>query len=286
MRIHVRSLIILAGLFTMFLLMVGPAHAQYVQLWNIPSTAGPDAATFDLGDETAELLFPATHHGSQGDWPGGPAHSARALARPGVGAVHGNVVLPYPAHTMYGDTDGDAAMEFVSDNVLLGQIVVWNGATGTIEARIPYPVGASQLMYIILVDVNAANGVGSCEIIAHWWGGATTYGTTCWGFAGGAAAPETPGVGISSLGQNAPNPFGRTTAIDYSLAQAGEARLKVYDTEGRLIRTLLQGSQDPGKHTVLWDRRNDAGSEVAAGVYYYELSSAGGTASRTAVVIE
>jgi hypothetical protein len=263
-----------------------PVRAQYIQLWNITSTGGPDAQTFDLGDETNDLLFPMTQHGSQGDWPGGTAYSGRALARPGVGGVHGNLILPYQAHTVYGDTDSDGAMEFVSDNVLLGQIVVWDGATATVEARIPYPPGATQLMYIILVDVNASNGVGSCEIIAHWLAGLAGYGTTCWGRVGGAEAPETPQLGVSSMKQNRPNPFGPQTEIQYSLVESGEATLNVYDVEGRLVRTLQEGRQEAGDHTVAWDRRNDGGATVAAGVYFYELSSGGKKFQRKAVVLD
>jgi hypothetical protein len=264
----------------------GAAWGQYIQLWNLPSTGGADAQTFDLGDETNDLLFPMTQHGSQGAWPGGTAYSARALARPGVGGVHGNLVLPYQAHTVYGDTDGDGAMEFVSDNILLRQIVVWDGATATVEARIPYPPTATQILYIILVDVNAANGAGSCEIIAHWWAPGNFWGTTCWGRVGGAAAPETPPTGVSSMEQNSPNPFGPQTEIRYSLGEASETTLSVYDVEGRLVRTLQEGRQEAGDHTVAWDRRNNAGATVAAGVYFYELNSGGKRFQRKAVVLD
>ncbi len=286
MSFHGNRVLVLLSLGMLLSSFTGVVQAQYIQLWNLPSTGGPDAMTFDLGDETAALLFPMTQHGSQGAWPGGTAYSGRALARPGVGGIHGDLVLPYQAHTVYGDTDGDGAMEFVSDNVLMGQIIVWNGATGTVEARIPYPVGAMQLMYIILLDVNAAGGAGACEIIAHWWGGMATFGTTCWGRVAGAADPETPDAGMSSMEQNSPNPFGPRTEIRYSLAEADDATLNVYDVEGRLVRTLQEGRQDAGDHTVAWDRRNDAGATVAAGVYFYELTSGGKKFQRKAVVLD
>jgi hypothetical protein len=155
---------------------------------------------FDLGDEAIGAPFPATHHGSQGAWPGQSGHSARSLARPQAFGIHGDTVVPYPAHTVYGDTDGDGTMEFVSDNILTGEIVVWDGETGTIETTIPYPPGATQFLYVLLLDVNAGNGMGTCEIIGHWISGVgIPYGTTCWGMVGGAAAPNPPVVGQSLL---------------------------------------------------------------------------------------
>jgi hypothetical protein len=287
MSTRTRNLINLFAVSAFLIAVTGVARAQYFQLWSIVSNQGPDAATFDLGDETNELLFPMTQNGSQGEWPGGPAHSARALARPGVLGIHSNQVLPYQAHTVYGDTDGDGVMEFVSDNILLRQLIVWDGATGVIESRIPYPPGATQFLYVLLLDVNANNGQGTCEIIGHWLSTPVlTYGTTCWGLAGGAAAPEPSTEKFGSLQQNSPNPFGQTTEIHYSLASSGEVSMVVFDAQGRQIRALPQGRQDPGEHVVTWDRRSDAGDVVAAGVYFYQMQEGATRHSRKAIVLD
>ncbi|MCK4511057.1 T9SS type A sorting domain-containing protein, partial [bacterium] len=76
-----------------------------------------------------------------------------------------------------------------------------------------------------------------------------------------------------SLRQNHPNPFSPSTVISFSLATRGEVRLTVYNIQGRLIRTLVTGSQPAGEQEVAWDGTDEYGVDVAAGVYLYRLRS-------------
>lgn len=69
-----------------------------------------------------------------------------------------------------------------------------------------------------------------------------------------------------SLDQNYPNPFNPTTAINYRLSTVGSVSLVVYDVLGRKVKTLVNESQSPGEHTVVFD-----GSGLASGVYFYSL---------------
>ena len=68
-----------------------------------------------------------------------------------------------------------------------------------------------------------------------------------------------------------PNPFGPRTTIRYDLAAASDVSLYVADPTGRLVRRLVRGPQEAGSHTLDWDGRDDAGREVAAGIYLYVL---------------
>jgi flagellar hook assembly protein FlgD len=48
--------------------------------------------------------------------------------------------------------------------------------------------------------------------------------------------------------------------------------LRIYDVAGRLIKTLVDDNRLPGiVHKLAWDGKNDAGGEVASGVYFYKL---------------
>jgi hypothetical protein len=77
------------------------------------------------------------------------------------------------------------------------------------------------------------------------------------------------------LAQNYPNPFNPSTTIAYSLSKEADVRLTVFDVQGKEIRTLV-GEQIPtGNHSVTWDGRNELGSVVSSGVYYYRLAAAG-----------
>ncbi len=85
-------------------------------------------------------------------------------------------------------------------------------------------------------------------------------------------------VGAGSFGfalhQNAPNPFaGRSTRIGFALPQAAGASLRVFDVQGRLVRTLVNGPVEAGSHVVDWNGLNENGREVSTGVYFYRLEA-------------
>ena len=61
--------------------------------------------------------------------------------------------------------------------------------------------------------------------------------------------------------------------------------MKVYDVSGRLIRTLVSKNMSAGKHKVLWDGKNNGGSPVASGVYFYRIIAARDTATRKMVLL-
>ncbi|MBD3404223.1 T9SS type A sorting domain-containing protein [candidate division GN15 bacterium] len=75
------------------------------------------------------------------------------------------------------------------------------------------------------------------------------------------------------LAQNYPNPFNPTTTIRYNLPSAAHATLEIYNSVGRLVRTLVGQRQPAGEHRVIWDGLDDSGSAVASGVYLYRLTT-------------
>jgi bacillopeptidase F len=70
-----------------------------------------------------------------------------------------------------------------------------------------------------------------------------------------------------------PNPFNPSATITYEVPAKERVELKIFDVGGRLIRTLTDGSTEPGVHTSLFDGRTDGGQELASGVYFLELSA-------------
>ncbi|MBT3271338.1 hypothetical protein HN371_29640 [Candidatus Poribacteria bacterium] len=75
---------------------------------------------------------------------------------------------------------------------------------------------------------------------------------------------------------NYPNPFNPETWIPYSLSEASEVSLRIYDARGGLVRTLELGRREAGSHLTRagsghWDGLNELGELVAGGVYYVEL---------------
>lgn len=82
-----------------------------------------------------------------------------------------------------------------------------------------------------------------------------------------AVSPASLPVSNRLLG-NVPNPFNPTTTITFALTAPNYVRLEVYSVSGRLVRTLADGSWEAGIHAVVWDGRDDGGSDVSSGVYF------------------
>jgi subtilisin family serine protease len=102
-------------------------------------------------------------------------------------------------------------------------------------------------------------------------------------------APATPGVKTAfafALEPSYPNPTTTDATIAFSLpvGVSGDYELAIYDLAGRRVRTLDAGAAAPGRHEVVWNLADDAGRDVAPGVYLYRLSASNGSAARRMVV--
>ncbi len=78
--------------------------------------------------------------------------------------------------------------------------------------------------------------------------------------------------------QNYPNPSNPETWIPFILAEEADVRLRIYDTNGNVVRTLSLGVRPAGSYiqqskAIYWDGRNDAGETTASGVYFYQLQA-------------
>ncbi len=87
------------------------------------------------------------------------------------------------------------------------------------------------------------------------------------------------------LRQNSPNPFSPATRIDFDLAEAGHASLRIYDVAGRLVRTLVSDRLVAGPYSRPWDGRDSGGNRVASGVYFYRLEVPGQALTKKMVVL-
>lgn len=77
--------------------------------------------------------------------------------------------------------------------------------------------------------------------------------------------------GQSAKLENYPNPFNSQTTITYKLPTKVNVSFKIYNVLGRDIRTLISGNKSAGKHSVVWDGKNELGESVSSGIYFYQL---------------
>jgi len=95
------------------------------------------------------------------------------------------------------------------------------------------------------------------------------------------AVQPVPGVPSAyNLDQNYPNPFNPSTVIGYVIPRSTFVRLEVFDILGRSVRTLVNGVQGFGPHSVMFD-----GAGLASGVYFYRLTAEGFTQTRKLMII-
>jgi len=90
----------------------------------------------------------------------------------------------------------------------------------------------------------------------------------------------------SSLSQNYPNPCNPETTVEYSLAESCHVTLKIYNMAGKLIKTLIDEYQQAGSHKITWHGDNDAGQEVASGVYFYRIKAGDFVSTKKMVVLK
>jgi hypothetical protein len=76
-----------------------------------------------------------------------------------------------------------------------------------------------------------------------------------------------------ALYPNFPNPFNPETRIRFQLAENSNVKLMIYDVLGRKVRTLVSKRMDAGHHVLNWNGLNDAGADVASGMYIYRIKA-------------
>jgi hypothetical protein len=80
-----------------------------------------------------------------------------------------------------------------------------------------------------------------------------------------------------ALAPNMPNPFGgrlaAQTMIAFELPEPAAVRMRIFNILGQRVRTIFDGDLPAGRHEMFWDGTDDLRQPVAAGVYFYEIST-------------
>jgi len=70
-----------------------------------------------------------------------------------------------------------------------------------------------------------------------------------------------------------PNPFNPDTSIRFGLSEKADYSLKIFNQKGQLVRNLASGNLNRGYYTLLWNGRDNNGSQCASGHYFVHFSS-------------
>jgi hypothetical protein len=83
------------------------------------------------------------------------------------------------------------------------------------------------------------------------------------------------------LDQNYPNPFNPVTSISYTLPQAGNVKLTVYNALGQEVKELVNSFKEAGVHSVNFDA-----SGLNSGLYLYKIETAGFTQVKKMILMK
>jgi hypothetical protein len=195
-----------------------------------------------------------------------------------------------PAHGldewMYVEVDG--VVPEGAETVQIGMFLVGADGTGSVYVDDFYAhVPLTQTgLFVKYGDIAMAAMEDSVNTMMIEW--------DVWSFDGFEATPSSGGsrmmtlniseelVGVDggialptefALHNNYPNPFNPVTNITYDIAQNSEVTLEIYNVMGQRVRTLAQGSHEPGRYRVMWNATNDYGQSLSSGMYIYRIQA-------------
>lgn len=104
-----------------------------------------------------------------------------------------------------------------------------------------------------------------------WWRGADTW-INHGPWPGPAAVEESPRPPHSGVVVR-PTPSAASVEIEFVLAGAGRVSVEIVDATGRRVRSLVQGFVPAGRFSLVWDGADDAGAQLASGVYFTRIQT-------------
>lgn len=89
-----------------------------------------------------------------------------------------------------------------------------------------------------------------------------------------------------SLKQNYPNPFNPTTNIRYEINKTDKVSLTIYNITGEVVRNLISDvTQNLGAYEIVWDSKDNRGTEVSSGVYFFQIKQGTTVATKKMVLM-
>ena len=158
--------------------------------------------------------------------------------------------------------DGSNTIRVAIDSVGTAKMYkTTNLGTSWINEPLPTEASANTIAHMRFLD--ATHGFAVLGSTNTPLGGLIKYGIVT------GITPSTGNVPAEfSLKQNYPNPFNPTTTIEFNLPKASNVSLKIYNSLGKEVETLLNENMIAGNYKVSFDA-----SKLSSGIYFYTLST-------------
>ncbi len=248
----------------------GATYLVHYRNWMMPADGSPSAmvAAFwtDLANGQVFTYHDTAQHRFIVQWQGFRNYDGSSYS----GNCTFQIILHDPAHHATETGDGLIVMQFKNITIYAPPPETNYFTTGiqdhTREVGFTYAYGNRYAGGAATIAANRA--------IAFWPLRVATTPTS------------VPDAGSLHLAQNHPNPFNPQTVIDYELPAAQHVVLRVYDLQGKLVSTLMDGVQSAGRHELVWHGRDQQGSEAPSGLYFYRLTTADGDLVRKMTLLK
>jgi hypothetical protein len=244
--------------------LLGQAGGGYAPV--VPYSFGDEAYALAMGDFNRDGNLDCVVPRIAGDIAFFPGSAAGTLGGPSF-----STGVPNPSAIAAGDVDGDGVLDLFVSNSTDATPFHGNG-NGTFSMGVGY--ATPTIRGLALGDFNRD---GRLDLAASWRTGIDSKASLFLNGSGVLTAAEVAPVSPrrTALRQNVPNPFNPSTRIPFAISQAGRVTLAVYDVRGRRVATLVDRDLPAGEHRVDWQGKDDAGHDIASGVYFYRLDAPG-----------
>ena len=195
---------------------------------------------------------------------------------------------PAPSEVVF--NGGTAAMNgdvywlggFISAATVTNHVWKYSTKTGAITAVTPnYPVTLARCNFMVARPSAQELYVFAGDQAGDWVTPNQQYYRISFGPAGVEEQHVKLGASIDNV---MPTLVRDHVSINFTVARRGRANLSVYDATGSLVRTLVNGTVEPGSQSATWDCTNSSGRRVASGSYFCRLTSDGRTVSSKSVL--
>ncbi|MDP2401275.1 MAG: carboxypeptidase regulatory-like domain-containing protein, partial [Actinomycetota bacterium] len=93
-------------------------------------------------------------------------------------------------------------------------------------------------------------------------------------------------VTATALNGNFPNPFNPETTISYAVKDPAAVRIEIYNVKGQLVRSLVNGEHNSGRYNVVFNGKDNAGNNIASGVYFYRMTTDKYSATKKMILMQ
>ena len=90
----------------------------------------------------------------------------------------------------------------------------------------------------------------------------------------------------TELTGNFPNPFNPTTTIKFALHEDSKIKLEIFNIKGQKVKTLTEGRQPAGYHTIIWNGKDDSNKPVSSGMYFYKMKAGKYTTTKKMILMK